>query len=479
MNEARTYKSWMKSAAKTHRNCRLVGILDSRVTIGAAAKGRSSSKAISRILQTTTPYIIGANLYPGLLHIGSKHNRADGPTRDREIDPPTKELPRWFTDLQRGNTRAFDCVVRAGDISKNPARWLRFLLLLLSNDIEPNPGPRHRGPLDFSVGFVDVTADRMKRCFDAFKTWVLEHANVSWPALVTDPQGLAWALRGYGLYCFETGLPRYMYVYAITGTQEYFPESRVHMAVAWQVDRKWQIHEPGQCRSVLPAVVIRAAVCLGTVWQWPSWVALTLLGFGAMLHPSEMVALVRRDLVFPSDLNYDNNSLYVKIRDPKTARFARRQHGRIDDPMIIFFAETVFGKLPLDDKLFAGSISMYRRQWNAVMDRLGVPYKQNLKGATPGVLRGSGATYLYASSEDVGWVAWRGRWARIKTLEHYLQEVGAQMLIHELSSTSKSRIYFLADFAEAVLRSFCNNFLAEQKVRGGNNGIGRKSAGLV
>ena len=478
VNEARTFKSWLKSTAKTHQDCRLVGILDSRVTIGAAAKGRSSSKAISRILQTTMPYTIGAGLYPGLLHIGSKENRADGPTRDRGIDPPTKELPGWLTALQRGDSRPFDCVVRAGDICKNPARWLRFLLLLLSNDVEPNPGPRRRGPFDFSVGFVEVTADRMKRCFEAFQVWVDERAGVPWPALLSDPHGLAWALRGYGLYCFETGLPRYMYVYAITGAQEFFPECRAHTAVAWQIDRKWQIHEPGQCRSVLPAVVIRAAVCIGTLWQWPSWVAITLLGFGAMLHPSEMVSLVRRDLVYPSDLNYDNHSLYVRIRDPKTARFARRQHGRIDDPMIIRFSEVVFGKLPLDSKIYPGSISTYRRQWNAVMDRLGVPFKQNQRGATPGVLRGSGATFLYASSEDVGWVAWRGRWARVRTLEHYLQEVGAQMLIHELSAISKSRIYFLADFAEAVLRSFCNNVLAEQEVRGGRrNGIGGKSAG--
>ncbi len=288
VNEARTFKSWIKAAAKNHQDCRVVGILDSRVTIGAAAKGRSSSNAISRILQTTMPYTIGAGLYPGLLHIGSKQNRADGPTRDREIDPPTKELPRWLTDLQQGNSRAFDCVVRASDICKNPARWLRFLLLLLSNDVEPNPGPRARGPLDFSVGFVEVTADRMKRCFDGFKTWVEERSGIPWLALVSDPRGLAWALRGYGLYCFESGLPRYMFVYAITGAQEFFPECRAHMAVAWQVDRKWQIHEPGQCRSVLPAVVIRAAVCVGTLWQWSSWVALTLLGFGAMLHPSEM-----------------------------------------------------------------------------------------------------------------------------------------------------------------------------------------------
>ena len=172
-----------------------------------------------------------------------------------------------------------------------------------------------------------------------------------------------------------------------------------------------------------------------------------------MLHPSEMVALVRRDLVFPSDLHHDTASLFVRIRDPKTARFARRQHGRIDDQVIINFAESVFGGLPLSAQLYPGSLGSYRRQWNAIMDRLGVPYKQALHGATPGVLRGSGATFLYSSSEDIGWVAWRGRWARVRTLEYYLQEVGAQMLVHELSAVAKSRIYFLSDCSYAVLRS--------------------------
>ena len=452
VNEARTYKSWMKAAAKTHCDSRLVGVLDSRVTIGAASKGRSSSAAISRVLQTTMPYVLGAGLYPGLLHVGTKHNRADGPTRNRDIDPCTKEIPRWFRKLQEGDYHDFDCVVRASNISRNPARWLRFLLLL-AGDIEPNPGPAERGPLDMSVGFVEVTSERMQKCFSGFQRWVEEKADVNWEALCEDPRALSWALRGYGLYCFEAGLPRYLYVYAITATQEFFPETRAHNAVAWQIDRKWQIHEPGQCRSVLPALVIRAAACLGVLWQWPAWVAITLLGFGAMLHPSEMVALVRRDLVFPSDLHHDTASLFVRIRDPKTARFARRQHGRIDDQVIINFAESVFGGLPLGAQLYPGSLGSYRRQWNAIMERLGVPYKQALQVATPGVLRGSGATFLYSSSEDVGWVAWRGRWARVRTLEYYLQEVGAQMLIHELSAVAKSRIYFLSDCSYAVLRS--------------------------
>ena len=68
VNESRVYKSWIKAMAKSHPNSRFVGLLDSRVTIGATAKGRSSSYAISRVLQGCLAYILGSNLYPGCLH---------------------------------------------------------------------------------------------------------------------------------------------------------------------------------------------------------------------------------------------------------------------------------------------------------------------------------------------------------------------------------------------------------------------------
>lgn len=51
VNETRTYKCWIKHLAKSEPNSRVVGILDSRVTIGATSKGRSSSFPISRVLQ--------------------------------------------------------------------------------------------------------------------------------------------------------------------------------------------------------------------------------------------------------------------------------------------------------------------------------------------------------------------------------------------------------------------------------------------
>ena len=452
INESRTYKSLIKAVAKSHRNSRFVTVLDSRVTIGAASKGRSSSPGITRILQGTLAYTLGANLYPGHLHCYSGDNPADNPSRDKDVTEPSRLVPAWFIQLSAGNPAGFDAVVEAAQIPKIAARWLRFLLLL-GGDIERNPGPGRRGPMDMTVGFVKATSDRMGRCFEGFKRWCTEEAKIPWSSLECDPQAVAWALRGYGLYLFENGHPRYLYTYAITASQEYLPSCRPFLNVAWQVDKKWQIHEPGSCRPVLPGLVVKAAVCLAALWSWWNWLGLVLLGFGAMLHPAEMLALVRKDLIFPRDLFYDSPSLFVKIRDPKTARFARRQHGRIDDPGIIAITEAIFGSLALDARLYPASISSFRKQWEAVMTRLGVPCKQSVHGATPGVLRGSGATFLYASTEDIGWVAWRGRWSRVRTLEYYLQEVGAFMLIHELPPLAKTRISNLAESSWAVIWS--------------------------
>ena len=236
VNETRTYKSWMKCMAKSFPSSRFVGILDSRVTLGAAAKGRSSSFAISRVLQGTLGYIIGGNLYPGGLHCYSHANRADEPSRDKPVRGPSKKHPVWLSELAENKPARFDLVRRASCFQKNPSGWLR-LLLLLAGDIEPNPGPRFksyvpRGALDLRVGFEPQTANRMERCLEGFSAWVTEHAGLDWNAVKTDPRALALSLRGYGMFCFERGLPRYLFVYAITAVQDQFPESKQFMNVA-------------------------------------------------------------------------------------------------------------------------------------------------------------------------------------------------------------------------------------------------------
>ena len=75
------------------------------------------------------------------MHCYSDRNRSDGPSRGKEIVPPSKPIPFWLSELLAGRPHQFDLVVAASKVSKNPARWLR-MLLMLAGDIEPHPGPR-------------------------------------------------------------------------------------------------------------------------------------------------------------------------------------------------------------------------------------------------------------------------------------------------------------------------------------------------
>lgn len=91
--ECRVYKSWLKYCAKSRPNRRLLALLDSRVTMGAAAKGRSSSESLSHILKTSLGYVLGGGLYPGCHHCRSKWNKADDPSRDRDVAAPLRQPP--------------------------------------------------------------------------------------------------------------------------------------------------------------------------------------------------------------------------------------------------------------------------------------------------------------------------------------------------------------------------------------------------
>ncbi|CAE7765217.1 unnamed protein product [Symbiodinium sp. CCMP2592] len=460
VNEARVFKSWLKSVARSSQGIRATAILDSRVTIGAAAKGRSSSGAISRVLQGSLGYVLGSGIYYSLLHCYSQDNVADPPSRDRDVEPPTRAVPRWLEKLLSGDSSAFESVVASSRVPKNAARWLRFVLLL-AGDIERNPGPRAapvpptpRGPLDLSAGFASSTSHKMKKSFNLFLLWIAEHVFVEPDTIFTTAEATATALRGFGLHLYENGWPRYIFVFAITAVADRYPAFRNFLTPAWQIDKKWQRAEPGSCRAVLPVAAIRAAVSLGLLWGWFRWTALLIIGFLAMLHPGELLALTRRDLVFPVDTLYHTASLFVHLRNPKTSRFARRQHGRIDDPSAIRFIYSLAHSLRMEDRLYPASLHSFRRQWNAVMEHLGLPNRAIDRGATPGVLRGSGATHFYLCTENIPLLAWRGRWSRTKTLEYYLQEVAAQVLLSEISPASRSRIRELDQAADDLLDFF-------------------------
>lgn len=378
-------------------------------------------------------------------------------SRDSDVPGPSRPEPCWLSELRVGRFEAFDRMVESCTWVRPLGRRYR-LLLLLAGDIERNPGPtsskgqQARGDLNLLGGFARATSDRMAKCLKAFAFWCEAHVGLTLEQVVESVEITDLALKAYGLALFKQGSRRYMLVYAITAIQQVRPEFRGHLSGAWQVDRKWQLEEPSSCRAVLSAPVFRAIIGLSLLWGWHSFAGLVALGFGGMLHPNEFICLRRRDIVFPEDTLLEQKALYIFIRNPKTARFARKQHVRIDDLSIQFLAKCVFGRVALESPLFSASIAVFRRQWNAILDRLEVPRRQAEGGATPGTLRGSGATHEYLQSADVQSIQRRGRWNQLRTLEHYIQEVAAQLFIFNLSATSRTRILDLSSNLSCILQ---------------------------
>lgn len=147
---------------------RALALLDSRVMLGATAKGRSSSKAICRVLRGSLGYILGGGLYPGGLHAGSQLNRCDGPSRNRPVPPPSKEIPEWLVALR-------DHDFAGGDVERSPGPAARGSAARVP-----------RGSLDFSVRVAPATAKRMSSCLQMFSSWLLDTLNITLEQICWD-----------------------------------------------------------------------------------------------------------------------------------------------------------------------------------------------------------------------------------------------------------------------------------------------------
>ena len=150
-------------------------------------------------------------------------------------------------------------------------------------------------------------------------------------------------------------------------------------------------------------------------------------------RPCEFLSATRRLLTLPQDVGYWARSAWLRILNAKNRlRYARRQLARSDEPLIVDLLAAVFGALPPASKLWPGSPSQFTSRWNAVCRALRIPARTG-SGLTPASLRPGGATAMYLQDESLDNLRRRGRWARMATLEIYVQEVGPFEFLADLA----------------------------------------------
>ena len=137
INEHLSYRSLLKHLARYRAHSRFCALLDSRVVIGANAKGRSSSRQLNFYLGSTLPYVIGGDIYPYLLHIGSAHNASDDISRFVRLRQPSTHVPRWLRMLLAGDPTTFEQVQVADQLVWPLSGWSRLLRLSVLRACNP------------------------------------------------------------------------------------------------------------------------------------------------------------------------------------------------------------------------------------------------------------------------------------------------------------------------------------------------------
>ncbi|CAE8602155.1 unnamed protein product, partial [Polarella glacialis] len=435
INEQLAFGTLVKHLANRHPDSRAVTLQDSRVVLGANAKGRSSSNAMNFHMSHVLPYQIGGNVYVSALQVPSAFNPSDDTTRDKPLRRASLPRPFWLDSLERGDYAEFGYPGEGPRPAKNTSARASF-------DLTP------------VARLAPKTAGSRLALFSAFERWCAAELDAPVAVLARSGLVLSTALIAYGRHLFYSEKPLYIFTETLNGIVDRYRHLKVYFAECWSLISRWEDAEPTERKMVLPEPVIRAIVALSLSWGWPRFAAAILLGFHGLLRIKELLSLTRADLILPADLLAESQVAYCRVRDPKTKHIMRRQHVRISDILSVQFLHSLFSSTHPDELLVGLSPAQFRRRWSVLLSHLSIPVLSSDSGATPGCLRGSGATWFYQATEDVPRLAWRGRWTRVQTLEHYLQEVAGQVLLASLTLQARETISQLAVLAQPALESF-------------------------
>jgi hypothetical protein len=144
--------------------------------------------------------------------------------------------------------------------------------------------------------------------------------------------------------------------------------------------------------------------------------------------------------------------LYLKIEAPKSQHRGGSftQHIRVLGELEVGFCEQILAALPASSRLYPFSDSTFRKRWDAILARLGVPLRM---GFTPASLRAGGTVHAYNTGTAVADLLWRLRLQHQKTLNHYLQEVATATSLREIDTNARLVIADAAALFQPLLHA--------------------------
>ena len=97
---------------------------DSQVSLAALTKGRSSSKAVNKLIRSSIADHAGSGVRPFYAFVRSAKNPADDPTRSVALRQPSRNEALWLRDLEVGRTEKFDAFLEEASLGAKDLQGL-------------------------------------------------------------------------------------------------------------------------------------------------------------------------------------------------------------------------------------------------------------------------------------------------------------------------------------------------------------------
>ena len=294
---------------------------------------------------------------------------------------------------------------------------------------------------------------------DLFGKWLFEEHQIELNQLLqskpVDAEFLANLLATYGRDMHRAGRAYGKYAETINALAMMKPIIKRQLTSAWDVAFAWLQDEPQDHHPAMPATVLLSIVSLSLLWGWATEAALFALCWAGILRVGEVIGARRADLVLPSDGPPGCKCLWLRIKEPKTrGRGARHQAAKVDAEDLVALISGVFGSFESDQLLWGFSAQTLRKRLLKLLAVIGLPTTKT-SSSTPyelSSLRPGGATFLLNLTENPDLVRRRGRWASIKVMEIYLQEVAVATGVNKLDAEVREKIKRLSDAFPEILQ---------------------------
>ena len=424
---------------------------DSRVNLGALGKGRGPSNALNSLMKTEAPFLLGKNLYVAAMHFPTWSIRADGPSRERKVDPPRTALPAWFWLLRRGDLSACALIDDCEGLPRAFNRWFLLVgMVLLRNSCDCSKTPSssaQRPRIDCPRSGDRANPVHPKRFADATDRL----------ASRTSAGGNLGGIGSSSHRSFVRILGRiydsHVRVRAQSSVGCGNPQCGDPAVWLGEILSCSAFCAHGKTSNLCPIIPqFHGRYCM-RVWLllYPGsgngLAILLLLGFYALLRPSELIMLRRRDISIPGD-HLETGVLCIRIGLPKTRnQAARNQRVRMDEANVVMWVTQTLTLVPMWSRIWSGSLSSFKLRFDHIQRH----FLQS-KPFLPSSLRPGGATYLFRLwDENLPRLQWRGRWRSFRVLEIYVQELGAAEVWIRFPPKIRAKVFLLGSLFSQLM----------------------------